>query len=149
MHRAARKVLFTARQTHHHLNNLRSTLPQYASSGLRALSSASPGGLPTPPHPMRKYTIGLLSGLALTGAVYYAYRDPSPTVLNEQPGRPMSTSTNIHPDSEQEGLRKIIAVDDERLYTGTFPLSKELPAEDVGGRKVLGMLTPEEATKRL
>jgi len=97
---------------------------------------------------MRKYTIGLLSGLVLTGAVCYAYRDPSPTALNEQAGRPMSTST-INPDPENEGLRKIIAVDDERLYTGTFPLSKEIPAEDVGGRKVLGMLTPEEATKKL
>lgn len=149
MHRAVRQVLFTARQTQHHLNNIRSSIPQYASAGLRGLSSSSPGGLPVPPHSMRKYTIGLLSGLVLSGAVYYAYQGPSGQDLKDSSERPMSTSATVNPESEHEAMRKIIAVDDERLYTGSFPLSKQLPAEDVAGRKVLGMLTPEEATIRL
>src|SRR5690606_5159135 len=46
-----------------------------------------------------------------------------------------------------DGLRKVVAVDDMNLYTGTMPLSKRV--EDSGGKKVLGMLTLDEATEKL
>lgn len=52
--------------------------------------------------------------------------------------------------AEAEGTR-IVALDHDNLYTGTLPaggkISKEV--ENNNGRKVVDMLTPEEATRKL
>jgi pyruvate dehydrogenase phosphatase len=60
-----------------------------------------------------------------------------------------STSASPQPrDANLEG-RRILAVDSAGIYTGTLPASAPLSKESADGRKVVEMLSPEEATKKL
>lgn len=54
---------------------------------------------------------------------------------------------NEHLPSSDPSLRRVVAVDEESLYTASLPISKKI--EDTGGKKILAMLSPEEATAKL
>jgi pyruvate dehydrogenase phosphatase len=87
---------------------------------------------------LRKTYLALISGIVL-GASWY-YRD---TLLAQSPA---PTSTSASP----EGGKQILAVDHADIYTGTLPpsvsVTKEASTED---QRVVEMLSPEEATKKL
>lgn len=120
--------------------------------GIGPLSaSSSPrrehGARPTPASFMhyRNFSIALVSAVVASGA-WYAYRDLSPTAgVVQGPSEP-STSD----DTTKEATRRALVVENDQFYTGTIvgdePLQK---ATDDAGRKVLEMMTPEQATQKL
>jgi pyruvate dehydrogenase phosphatase len=178
MHRVAAHTFRTARRTpvRKLITNRVSLLAPSHALGLRAVSSSrrDNGGSPTPKSPMylRNFSIALVSTLVATGA-WYAYRDSSPssagglasqgsTLGSTQQSRGLTSqsvypSTSLSPPrgvSEEEQAaaptRRAVVVDNDQVYTGPIvgdgPLQKET---DDSGRKVLEMLTPEQATQRL
>lgn len=117
---------------------------------------------------LRKVSLALLSGIILTGAWYYrdslyALTGPSDTQKAAVPApssspasasaadassSPSSSAPSPPPTVAAEGKR-ILAVDNAGIYTGTLPPSAPLSKESSGSRKVVEMLSPEEATKKL
>jgi len=105
----------------------------------------------------KKLSLALLSGLVLTGAWYYrntllgASKTGFP-IAGESSSTPSTTTTAAGPGAT-EGPRKVVAVDNESVYTGTLSagpggrVSKEV--ENNNGEKVVEMLTPEQATSKL
>jgi pyruvate dehydrogenase phosphatase len=119
----------------------------------------------------RSLSAALITGIVASGA-WYAYKgDPSSVAsLNPKGTRSISTaspqaqtanSANVYsatPDATPatfaeeaaQSTRRALVVDNDQFYTGSIvgdePLSK---FEDDSGRKVLEMLTPEQATERL
>jgi pyruvate dehydrogenase phosphatase len=104
---------------------------------------------------IRRFSIAVVSGLVGYGA-WYAYKGNG-TDLNRQfaagPLRGFSTSgINFlgSPKAVTEIERKAVIVGADSLYTGAItekgPISKDT---DDAGRKVLEMLTPEQATQKL
>ncbi|KAF8418540.1 phosphatase 2C-like domain-containing protein [Tirmania nivea] len=108
--------------------------------------------------------IGLAaSTVVLGGAVWYSTKTPKTAVEVEQPHvspPPTAVDPSITPAPQPEriqtdeklppldpSLRRIVAVDEESLYTASLPVSKKI--EDTGGKKVLAMLSPDEATAKL
>ncbi|KAA8907859.1 phosphatase 2C-like domain-containing protein [Sphaerosporella brunnea] len=130
---------------------------RYALNVLRSVrfsSSASSHGSASSPMNLRGVSIALLSGFVLTGTWYYrdelailtGLRHPS-TSATSVPAVASPASTQP-PDATPEG-RRILAVDNAGIYTGTLPASAPLSKESADGRKVVEMLSPEEATKKL
>lgn len=112
----------------------------------------------------RRFSIALASTLAAGGA-WYSYRgnpgdiasSANPLSTTGQQARALTSSTAYaHPAESATGAsdppveRKALVVDADQIYTGaltgTGPISKDT---DDSGRKVLEMLTPEQATQRL
>ncbi|KAK6524296.1 hypothetical protein TWF694_005949 [Orbilia ellipsospora] len=101
---------------------------------------------------LRKFTLAIVSSLVL-GSAYIASKGSNPFLarvsLLSNPGDQEAFSTSAKDDVR---IRKIVAVDHESLYTGTItgdgPLTKD-SMDGRAGRKVLEMLTPEEATIKL
>ncbi|KAJ6257168.1 [Pyruvate dehydrogenase [acetyl-transferring]]-phosphatase [Drechslerella dactyloides] len=101
---------------------------------------------------IRKFTLAIVSSLVL-GSAYIAYKGSNPFLarvsLLSNSDDQTAFSTNAKEDVR---IRKIVAVDHESLYTGTLPADGRLTKDTLdgrGGRKVLEMLTPEEATAKL
>ncbi|KAF2840662.1 protein serine/threonine phosphatase 2C [Patellaria atrata CBS 101060] len=92
---------------------------------------------------IRQFSIALLSAAVATGA-FYAYKG------RETPESPFGSSPSSVSVSAADSARRALVVEQGQLYTGTItgdgPLSKET---DDYGRKVLEMLTPEQATEKL
>lgn len=110
--------------------------------------------------PTKKITVALLSGLVLVGAWYY--KDSIAATLGSSPTRPLPPvtvqqqrqsadfSTSATATTTEDQPKRIIAVDNESLYTGTLPAGRKVSKEvDNSGRKVVEMLTPEQATEKL
>ncbi|KAI5784640.1 phosphatase 2C-like domain-containing protein [Geopyxis carbonaria] len=99
---------------------------------------------------LRKVGLALISGIVLTGAWYY--KDSlTPISINQQESTSASTSTQGNSEPSEQQVR-VVAVDNDSLYTGTLPqkapnLDPSVSEED--GRKVVAMLSPEEATRKL
>ncbi|KAF8458854.1 phosphatase 2C-like domain-containing protein [Terfezia claveryi] len=135
-------------------------------------SSSTKGSIPgssRPPMKINNLAIGLAaSTIVLGGAVWYSTKTPRTAVEVEQPYvsppptavEPSTTPALQPPQPQPEriqtdellpppdpSLRRIVAVDEESLYTASLPVSKKI--EDTGGKKVLAMLSPEEATAKL
>lgn len=116
-----------------------------------------------------KLPIAFVGTLGAIGA-WYAYRGDGPKHLLQKPDLPSttpqtraySTTSNVHADSTDttqslastavaaDSTRRALLVDNDQFYTGQIvgdePLSKDT---DDYGRKVLEMMTPEQATNRL
>ncbi|KAL2421773.1 Protein phosphatase 2C-like protein C10F6.17c [Exophiala dermatitidis] len=115
-----------------------------------------------------KLPIAFVGTLGAIGA-WYAYRGDGPqhllrnpvTPISVQPARSLSTTpeapqpasgsvTATPVSSAQEQNRKALVVDNDQFFTGSIvgdgPLAKDT---DDYGRKVLEMMTPEQATERL
>ena len=127
-------------------------------------SPAPKGSIPSssrPPMRFNNLTIGLAaSTVVLGGAIWYSTKSGKPTVEVESasPSPPPTAVTtqsspehimqkNEHLPSSDPSLRRVVAVDEESLYTASLPISKKI--EDTGGKKILAMLSPEEATAKL
>ncbi|RPB07834.1 protein serine/threonine phosphatase 2C [Morchella conica CCBAS932] len=118
----------------------------------------------------KQFTIALLSGLVLAGAWYY--KDSiSASLGNSSPLSPSSPSSSPRPVVSQpqhqsfstsavtpaaaaskasEEPKKVILIDNESLYTGTLPAGEKVSKEvDNSGRKIVEMLSPEQATEKL
>jgi pyruvate dehydrogenase phosphatase len=103
----------------------------------------------------KKISLTILGGLVLTGAWYYkdallGSSEAGIPVSSELPSPSSSVTSASVSSSSPEGPRKVVAVDNESVYTGTLPsgrVTKEV--ENNNGEKVLEMLTPEQATAKL
>ena len=118
-------------------------------------SKAAPSARGAQSMYIRRFSVAVVSGLVGYGA-WYAYRG-NVTDLNKQltsvAFRGFSnTGFNFlsTPQSPPEAERRAVIVGADSLYTGAItekgPLSK--PTDDAG-RRVLEMLTPEQATQKL
>lgn len=99
------------------------------------------GGVGRGPHGELVASSSPISGPAQTRSI------SSGTALGAQP---TAADTLQAPSAEAQATRKALVVDQGQLYTGTItgdgPLAK---STDDYGRKVLEMMTPEQATSRL
>lgn len=95
---------------------------------------------------LRSFSYALVSAAVATGA-FYAYRGSE---SNTAASGPVGSRSSTTISEQTETTRRVIAVGPGSLETGTItgggPLSKET---DDYGRKVLEMLTPEQATQKL
>ncbi|KAH8587701.1 phosphatase 2C-like domain-containing protein [Bisporella sp. PMI_857] len=104
---------------------------------------------------IRRVSVAVVSGLVGYGA-WYTYRrngtDIAQSSIAAQQRLLTTTSTLLPPSAETatERARKAVIVGADSLYTGEIqgdgPISKDT---DESGRKVLEMLTPEQATQKL
>ncbi|KAF2471616.1 phophatase 2C family protein-like protein [Lindgomyces ingoldianus] len=101
---------------------------------------------------LRSFAYALVSAAVASGA-FYAYRGTSPAGTSAPSSAEHSSSSNAldsSPGDHSKHTRRALVVDQGSLFTGTItgdsPLSKET---DDFGRKVLEMLTPEQATQKL
>lgn len=93
---------------------------------------------------LRTFTGALVAAAVASGA-FYAYR-------GTQPVSSATTAEQLRSASSDAGepTRRALVVDQGSLYTGTIPGTGPLSKEtDDYGRKVLEMLTPEQATEKL
>lgn len=97
---------------------------------------------------IRRFSVVLVSSLVGYGAWYtYKGQTANPSAVGQQA---QQFSTSPYPAAEPSFERKALIVGADELYTGAItgdgPISKDT---DESGRKVLEMLTPEQATQRL
>jgi pyruvate dehydrogenase phosphatase len=96
---------------------------------------------------LRAFTGALVAAAVASGA-FYAYKG-SPSPVGASPVADQTRSFSASSESA-EPIRRALVVGQGSLYTGTItgdgPLSKET---DDYGRKVLEMMTPEQATQKL
>jgi pyruvate dehydrogenase phosphatase len=154
MRRAAVRTFLTARLTSSRglaLRNRTSLLSSNYALGTRFASGKSAPTLQSPTTQsmyIRRFSVALVSSLVGYGA-WYIYKDNG---INAQQARGLSNSTSSFPSQAQTTAaeRKALIVGADELYTGAIqgegPISKDT---DESGRKVLEMLTPEQATQRL
>lgn len=101
---------------------------------------------------IRRFSVALVSGLVGYGAWYTYKGQPGDAVGAAKQAQTFSTSAITYgPQAPgQEVERKALIVGPDELYTGAItgnePISKDT---DESGRKVLEMLTPEQATQKL
>jgi len=100
---------------------------------------------------IRRFSVALLSGLVGYGAWYgYKIQSGSAVTPTQQVHDFSTTAAAYGPDPTGEAVRKALIVGSDTLYTGEIkgnePISKDT---DESGRKVLEMLTPEQATQKL
>lgn len=102
---------------------------------------------------IRRFSVAVLSSLVGYGA-WYSYKGQSGDIaVPSQQTQAFSTTASIygpHPTGEADVERKAVIVGADSLYTGAIqgdgPISKDT---DESGRKVLEMLTPQQATQKL
>ncbi|KAF2185406.1 protein serine/threonine phosphatase 2C [Zopfia rhizophila CBS 207.26] len=98
---------------------------------------------------IRSFSYALVSAAVATGA-FYAYKGTNPSSTSTPTTADYSRSLSTASGEQAEPTRRALVVGQGSLYTGTItgdsPLSKET---DDYGRKVLEMLTPEQATQKL
>ncbi|KAF2204738.1 protein serine/threonine phosphatase 2C [Delitschia confertaspora ATCC 74209] len=101
---------------------------------------------------VRSFSYALVSAAVASGA-FFAYKGINPvgTSTSASAEQARSAATSSGAAGEQgETTRRALVVDQSSLYTGTIagdgPLSKDT---DDYGRKVLEMLTPEQASQKL
>lgn len=101
---------------------------------------------------IRRFSVALVSGLVGYGAWYtYKVQTGNSAGVIQQAHDFSTTPATYGPDpTGSEAVRKALIVGPDTLYTGEIkgnePISKDT---DESGRKVLEMLTPEQATQKL
>ena len=99
----------------------------------------------------RNFSVALVSTLVASGA-YYFYRDHPAAKDFKSSIEHLDSSASFTGAAQQaiEATRKALVIDQGQLFTGTIttdgPISKET---DTNGRRVLEMVTPEQATSQL
>jgi pyruvate dehydrogenase phosphatase len=98
---------------------------------------------------LRAFTGALVAAAVASGA-FYAYRGAGPAGSSTSAADQAHGFSTSADGTSAESTRRALVVDQGSLYTGTItgdgPLAKET---DDYGRKVLEMLTPEQATQKL
>lgn len=123
--------------------------------GLRSYSggrrpSLAPTALQSSMH-LRRFSLAVISTVVASGA-WYAYRaDGTAQSLATQVRGFASTAIPFaHAEDPSESTRRALLVSNDQFYTATLsgdqPLSKNTDDSD---RRVLEMLTPEQATEKL
>lgn len=103
---------------------------------------------------LRNFSVAVISTVVASGA-WYAYQgsnsQQSPVTSPSQT-RSIATdaSSGVHAEESAESTRRAILVDNDQFYTATLsgdqPLYKQTDDSD---RRILEMLTPEQATQKL
>ncbi|KAK5212596.1 [Pyruvate dehydrogenase [acetyl-transferring]]-phosphatase 1, mitochondrial [Exophiala xenobiotica] len=163
MRRAAVFALRTARRS-----AFRKLIPKTTLSSSSHVAATSAYSTSVASMRLPKLPLAFVGTLGAIGA-WYAYRGDGPeqllrnptSPLSAQPTRSLSTKPDIaQPTAEptsaapvaagHESNRKALVVDNDQFFTGAIvgegPLAKDT---DDYGRKVLEMMTPEQATERL
>jgi len=155
MRRAAIRAFRTARLTP--LRALRSRNAFQSSNcalGVRLASSQSTSAkIATPEKSMyfRRISVALVSSLVGYGA-WYTYKGNGTDITSGHQAFTSQQTRTISTDTEAATAisRKAVVVGPDTLYTGEIsgdgPISKDT---DESGRKVLEMLTPDQATQKL
>lgn len=115
----------------------------------------------------KKLSVGLLSGLVLVGAWFYkdsiasafdrrSLAATAVPIIHNSVQNPTAAAAAVAgiprllAEEDDDQPKRIIAVDNESLYTGTLPAGRKVSKEvDSSGRKVVEMLTPDQATEKL
>lgn len=148
MRRAVVRAFRTARHSQSRTNRL-SSLP-YGVHGLGNRFISSSMRPTTVTSSMRWRGLSLAAATVIAGGAWYSYRDPS-TAAHTAPylNRQSSTSADSQNPSVDSTRKAVIITADQILtgdITGDGPISKDT---DESGRKVLEMLTPDQATQKL
>jgi pyruvate dehydrogenase phosphatase len=100
---------------------------------------------------VRNFSLAFISTLVASGA-WYAYKGTQPAFLNGTSGiqsRGIADTTSGN-SPETTGTRRALLVENDQFYTSVLsddqPLSKQ---SDDSDRRILEMLTPEQATQKL
>ncbi|GLI72239.1 [pyruvate dehydrogenase [acetyl-transferring]]-phosphatase 1, mitochondrial [Penicillium ochrochloron] len=123
--------------------------------GLRSYSggrrpSLAPASLQSSMH-LRRFSLAVISTVVASGA-WYAYRGDGTvqSLATQVRGFASSAITSAHAEDPSESTRRALLVSNDQFYTATLsgdqPLSKNTDDSD---RRVLEMLTPEQATEKL
>lgn len=123
--------------------------------GLRSYSggrrpSLAPASLQSSMH-LRRFSFAVISTVVASGA-WYAYRGDGTvqSLATQVRGFASSAITSAHAEDPSESTRRALLVSNDQFYTATLsgdqPLSKNTDDSD---RRVLEMLTPEQATEKL
>ncbi|KAJ5085526.1 hypothetical protein N7532_010297 [Penicillium argentinense] len=123
--------------------------------GLRTYSSSRrstflPVALQTSMH-LRRFSIAALSTAVASGA-WYAYQGDAKvqSLVSHVRGFASSAVTSAHAEDPSDPTRRALLVSNDQFYTTTLsedqPLAKTTDDSD---RRVLNMLTPEQATEKL
>ncbi|KAL4781892.1 phosphatase 2C-like domain-containing protein [Aspergillus varians] len=124
------------------------SLRPYTSAKYPAFLSAS---LQSSMH-LRTFSVAVISTVVASGA-WYAYQGDglqTPAAAGTSSSQLRSFTTNAHAESPTESTRRALLVDNDQFYTAT--LSGEQPLQkntDDSDRRLLEMLTPEQATQKL
>ncbi|KAF4260031.1 hypothetical protein CNMCM8812_005615 [Aspergillus fumigatus] len=103
---------------------------------------------------LRNFSLAVISTVVASGA-WYAYQgsnSPQSPVTSPSQTRSIATDASSGPHAEEsaESTRRAILVDNDQFYTATLsgdqPLYKQTDDSD---RRILEMLTPEQATQKL
>lgn len=99
---------------------------------------------------LRNFSLAVISTVVASGA-WYAYQGgSSQSAAVAGLNRTISTSTTAYAEDPSESTRRALLVDNDQFYTVTIngeePLRKQTDDSD---RRLLEMLTPEQATQKL
>lgn len=103
---------------------------------------------------LRNFSLAVISTVVASGA-WYAFQgsnSPQSPVTSPSQTRSIATDASSGPHAEEsaESTRRAILVDNDQFYTATLsgdqPLYKQTDDSD---RRILEMLTPEQATQKL
>ncbi|RFU34057.1 hypothetical protein B7463_g2291, partial [Scytalidium lignicola] len=160
MRRVAVRAFWTARQVPHHslIRSSHGGILQASRSALSlrsASSSTRTENAIAKPSSMyiRRFSVALVSSLVGYGA-WYTYKGGelgSGAIAQQSRG---ITTTSAYsgpaPTGQSDSERKAVVVGADSLYTGTIPGNQPVFKDtDAAGRRVLEMLTPEQATQKL
>lgn len=150
------------------LKSLRIGSPHHASSQ-RSIASRGQQPAQVPMRWSRRISIPVALGVG-AAASYYGYQQstyssavvPSVSPVPSEQSRGYATSTattyselsnspiGVHSAEVPEAVRKALVVDQGQLFTAQIPADVPISKEtDASGRKVLEMLTPEQASAKL
>ncbi|KAK2749657.1 hypothetical protein FQN57_005879 [Myotisia sp. PD_48] len=163
MHRAAVQAVRTARRYPVRRFLSRSSLihPTSHSLSIRGVSSTRASVSPIPATLrssmlFRNFSLAFVSTLVASGA-WWAYKGTSSESTGAVSGFNLTSTSQIHTRANPSELtpdpqlnQRTVQVENEQFYTTTSvneaPLSKQT---DDSGRKMVGILSPEEATQKL
>lgn len=122
--------------------------------GLRPYSGGRRTFLPAALHGsmyLRNFSLAVISTVVASGA-WYAYQGDgaAQSLATQVRGFAASAIATAHAEDPSEATRRALLVSNDQFYTATLsgdqPLSKTTDDSD---RRVLNMLTPEQATEKL
>lgn len=154
MRRVAVRAFRTARFASSRSSGIRNRTSSQSANYALGLRFASGRSAPIPKPPtlqsmyIRRFSVAVVSGLVGYGA-WYTYKGNGAEAPLAR-GVSSSSYSSANSAETKSAERKALIVGADELYTGAIqgegPISKDT---DESGRKVLEMLTPEQATQKL
>ncbi|KAJ5672314.1 hypothetical protein N7507_001441 [Penicillium longicatenatum] len=99
---------------------------------------------------LRNFSLAVISGVVASGA-WYAYQgDGAQSLATQVRGFASSAITSAHAEGPSDPARRALLVSNDQFYTATIPGDEPLSkTTDDSERRMLNMLTPEQATEQL